>query len=433
MPIVRINDDGTVRIAKKSGKDPIDVRPEDLAKYNPALVEDYNKISKEIKTLESGGEPEVAKDDPFKMLDTFVNTLEQRYGQAGGGEYGGVGARISGAKKSVKGMLGLDDSAKAYKDAREGFAATLKSLTGDTGVLTQQDYERLVKLIPGLTSTPGEATIKFEDLRGQLAAKFGKQASESTYQAPESKGGAAAALAPGLTELYKQKQRSIEGGGLGEVAIQSAETAIPALNFLLKPKEGGGRELGYNAPAGAAAGEVMTAVQIGNLFGKLRGGVNPISKAGEARTLAGAEAEAGGNAINPEQVANKMREKIISDTSITQKTKTKLLQQVEQFATQKDPISIQQSIGDFMRADAYTKGGTRLKGFAGKYAGYLRETYKDIWKDVAPEVLEQTKKMAKAYSVKKGLLNTLRLTGATAGGIGGGMYLYNLLRGKSGQ
>ena len=49
---------------------------------------------------------------------------------------------------------------------------------------------------------------------------------------------------------------------------------------------------------------------------------------------------------------------------------------------------------------------------------------------VAPKVIEETTRMAKMLGIKKGLKNAAITTGVTAGGIGGGAYLLNLLRGK---
>ena len=126
-----------------------------------------------------------------------------------------------------------------------------------------------------------------------------------------------------------------------------------------------------------------------------------------------------------------MRDKVVRDTTITAKTKTKLLEQVDEIAKQ-DPLSVQQSVADFSRAEAYTKGGTRLKGINGKYAGYLREAYKDIWSEKAPEVLRETNNMAKLFKIKRNLKNTAIATGITAGGVGGASYLYNFLRGRTG-
>lgn len=437
MPIKAINEDGTVTIVRKSGKDPMTVKPEELAKYNPALLEDYNNYTKAQAELK--GEPDKKESTTFNKIDNLVNTLESRYMGAGGGEFTGTGARISGVKKNVSGALGLDDQASAYKDAREGFAATLKTLTGDVGVLTQPDYERLVKLVPSLGATPGEAKIKFEDLRSQVAASFGGEKSDVTYQAPESKGGAMAALLPGVNELYQQKKQAVEEQGIGAVPKQSIETMFPALNIYnpataIKEKS---VTAGYNPAGGKAASEILTilglAQGVGAAKNKLTGG-GPIGSAGRARTLAGATAESEGVELANKEILDNTIKKISSSKKLGLKDKEKAIQFARDNFADEGITSVQESIGQFMDADAWTKGGTKIKGPKGLYNGALRDTYKELWQAKAPEVLKQTQVMAKLYKTKKGLMNALRLTGATAGAVGGGMYLKNLLTGQtSGQ
>lgn len=120
--------------------------------------------------------------DAYNSSLNFIQTLERNYQDAGGGTFGtGPQARIQGLLKSLSGKAGLDDSASAYEREKEGFAATLKSLTGDTGVLTDQDFARLSKLLPDLGSTPGEAKKLLNDLRGQLAAKFGGKKTQTEF------------------------------------------------------------------------------------------------------------------------------------------------------------------------------------------------------------------------------------------------------------
>ena len=58
MPIVRINPDGTVRIARKSGKNPIDVKPEELSQYSPTLLGEYN-VYREQKNILEGKDPKI--------------------------------------------------------------------------------------------------------------------------------------------------------------------------------------------------------------------------------------------------------------------------------------------------------------------------------------------------------------------------------------
>lgn len=67
MPIVAINDDGTVDIARKSGKDRITVQPSELGKYNPSLIADYNEAIKAQKELK--GEPQLTEAQQIKQQE----------------------------------------------------------------------------------------------------------------------------------------------------------------------------------------------------------------------------------------------------------------------------------------------------------------------------------------------------------------------------
>ena len=75
----------------------------------------------------------------------LIESLEKLYQEAGGGQYSGPIGRLLGKAKSVKGGLGFDAAAKVYENTKIGFAATLKQLTGDVGVLTKimKDFKNL--------------------------------------------------------------------------------------------------------------------------------------------------------------------------------------------------------------------------------------------------------------------------------------------------
>lgn len=222
MPIAQINSNGTVRIYNKKTGEMRDVTPEELPMFNPALIGEYQTKLKEQQadqaTLEltQSGEIDLknlAKDNPIlakqakdkgvkgkKVLsaadqkkadslggiNNLIANLEKHYQAAGGGEVDvPILSRILGAQKDIGGKLGFNDSANVYNREKEGFAATLKSLTGDTGVLTDQDYARLQKLLPGLGSKPQEAKNLLNDLRSQVAAIFGGKAEGTTVDPKE--------------------------------------------------------------------------------------------------------------------------------------------------------------------------------------------------------------------------------------------------------
>lgn len=143
-----------------------------IVQDNPILGEKLFKAGAKPQTKSTATQQK--NSDAYNSTLNFIQNLEQNYQDAGGGSFGnGPTARIQGIIKSLAGKAGLDDSASAYEREKQGFAATLKSLTGDTGVLTDQDYARLSKLLPDLGSTPGESKKLLNDLRSQLSAKFG--------------------------------------------------------------------------------------------------------------------------------------------------------------------------------------------------------------------------------------------------------------------
>lgn len=76
--------------------------------------------------------------------------------------------------------------AKSYKRAKEGFTSSLKSLTGDTGVLTDQDYARLAKLLPDFGDSDTTAKSAWANIDNILKSKLGSagQFDYSTQQTP---------------------------------------------------------------------------------------------------------------------------------------------------------------------------------------------------------------------------------------------------------
>jgi hypothetical protein len=144
----------------------------------------------------------------FNATMNFLQTLEKRYQAGGGATYGkGIEARLKGKQAEIAAQTGNNDELKTYLDDRAGFAATLKQVTGDTGVLTEQDYKRLAGLLPGAGATAGEATNKFNDLRQQIAAKYGQKTPKTSFQ-PQAM--------PTAQKPQSQQMPQISGG-LGQI------------------------------------------------------------------------------------------------------------------------------------------------------------------------------------------------------------------------
>lgn len=81
-------------------------------------------------------------------------------------------ARVSGAVRSGLGAVGLDPQTKVFEDTRKAHAIRLSRALGEVGVLTNQDIERAVSLIPGPGTTKEEAAMKFQQLEGILNASL---------------------------------------------------------------------------------------------------------------------------------------------------------------------------------------------------------------------------------------------------------------------
>lgn len=157
-----------------SGEDP-DIKRKIEEKKALANYEKNNPEAKEL------SEADKKKADSFNSIENFINNLEAHYQGAGGASFGeGPIARILGVGRAIEGKLGLNSEANTYERQKKGFAATLKELTGDTGVLTENDFKRLAGLVPDLGSTPEEAKNLLNDLRSQISAKFGGEKKGTT-------------------------------------------------------------------------------------------------------------------------------------------------------------------------------------------------------------------------------------------------------------
>jgi hypothetical protein len=123
--------------------------------------------------------------DPGKQVNHLVDELYSQYNGNGTGKPGDSLALGAGLP-SAPGHLALKihqalntplaQRYQTYNDTKEGFAASLKALTGDTGVLTDQDYARLSKLLPTENDTQTQADKKFTQMRDFINAKYNPSA-----------------------------------------------------------------------------------------------------------------------------------------------------------------------------------------------------------------------------------------------------------------
>lgn len=373
---------------------------EDIAKTDPGAA---LRLSQQgIKPASKLSAEEQKKADAFNATAQLVDTLERRFSEARGGEYTGMGAIIGGTKKNIAGAIGLDDPARIYNAERTGFGAVLKTLTGDVGVLTDKDYARLSKLLPSFTDSADVAQSKFEDVRKQMAAKFGGQDKISKYVRPEVRGGLGAAVFPETSEAIKQDvgqiqqaQQQLYGGGsygdyLKSILGVGVREALPT-----------GRNLGV-------AGELL-----------------PI--AGAAATLAGGGIK---NILSPRKALSQARSTAAKET--TQKISTDTIKRAGEKYLASDPeaASIANKVLPSLKKklsaidlsdrikvwnDAYTASGRVGNSAKAGFYDALARAAKGELAQKAPEVAKYTNLLRLSYQVPKkinqGAMTALKISG----------------------
>lgn len=213
MPIRQILPDGKVRIYNKKTGEEKDIAPEELGKYSPSMIGAYQKMIDQQALAKQGvlDVGELAKTDPTSAINItkqngftappskedqarsgvlgVIDTLKESYNQptAAGvrpnpgrtddlsaAAEPGVGGRIQGFMMGAAASLNMAPDAKTYRRMKEGFVASLKEATGDTGVLTDADAARIVAAMPEFGDTDETALKAWEAVDSILMSKYGK-------------------------------------------------------------------------------------------------------------------------------------------------------------------------------------------------------------------------------------------------------------------
>lgn len=122
------------------------IRQMAAAKVKEKVTTDINEIARGKQQIEA--------------LFSKYNTLVEK-GYAGGPVKGGISQLVS---KVTGGGAGTED-VKAFMDLRDGLVASLKKITGDTGVMTEQDATRIIGLLSSLTEDPKAAKSKLAEIQ----------------------------------------------------------------------------------------------------------------------------------------------------------------------------------------------------------------------------------------------------------------------------
>lgn len=116
----------------------------------------------------------------------LVRSQEQNFQRAGGGETNiPILSNLLGMQKNISGALNFNKDAKLYNDAKEAFIASVKGLTGDVGVLTEQDAARLAKMFPSFGDAGEVSQRKFQQIRDFISAKYGTKKENTTFKPKE--------------------------------------------------------------------------------------------------------------------------------------------------------------------------------------------------------------------------------------------------------
>lgn len=266
---MQILPDGTVKIQNSATKEEKIIKPEELPNYGIPYSKyqtEKNAYNESILNKPPQTAAEQKNQSAYKGSLGLLDVLEQNFSNAKGGEYTGAGALIAGTKKNIAGKLNIDKAAGIYNREKSGFTANLKTITGDTGVMTQKDYERIESLLPKFTDDPEMAAQFFKDMRQVIANKFGGEVSQSKYQMPEIKGGLLAAVAPQTAKMVKTTMN------LPQIVDKVSEEAQQKGLFGKPSREleqlAGGNALERTLMTQGAAGEVATPLMIASIIKK---------------------------------------------------------------------------------------------------------------------------------------------------------------------
>lgn len=229
MPISQINPDGSVKIFNKKTGQVLDVRPEELPRYNPALVGEYQMKLQEQQEQQAAVDlvkqgvssvSDLATSDPIaaqQAIKQGVTVPKSKDAQAQEGVLGiieefkrlynqptATGKRPDTVRQEDlsfgrEGQLSLipklavntriafnqAPDAKTYGRLKKGFTASLKEITGDTGILTDQDRKFIMEALPDFGDSDESARKNWESIDRFLQAKFGTTSATSYLEQPE--------------------------------------------------------------------------------------------------------------------------------------------------------------------------------------------------------------------------------------------------------
>ncbi len=137
-----------------------------------AVVEYLKSNNIDIYQLQKNREGKSA----MNLIGGLYNDFYGENGRGSGDDLSGKGLLSLGIPSLIirgRAAMGLGKAAN-YKSTKDALVASLKSITGDNGVLTDQDVERINKLMPNAGANPDYAQRQWEKVNKILVDKYGK-------------------------------------------------------------------------------------------------------------------------------------------------------------------------------------------------------------------------------------------------------------------
>lgn len=488
MPIARINPDGTVKIFNSQTGETRDVKPEELAQYNPKMVGQYHAMAAEqepeandpvkqlaqVKAMQelqgmAEGKPQLStkeeeKIGKFKDVESNLNLLLENLGEVD--SRGPVGGGLSTMMAKMTGGASNPDVAD-YEALRQSMIGPLaRTISGEVGVLTDQDISRAEKLLPKISDDPRVAEKKVANLRKLIGNQTGEvppapapnvAGDQAGLLSPES---VVAAEAPPPGRAVQVAQQRAQGqkklnplnqliydnvakGPVGDAAEGLLSILYPRLRETAR-RSATGQAIGADQAVGAAGELATTAIPFagpGGVIAKgaLAGGVHGLTAPGESLggRLGGALGEGAlGGAIggigkvipkvmHPFKTVGDMKSKAVKEATGKIVTGDKIYSALEQGADKLSPtvkegylkflnkaapvlkgksLPVEQAVDMAASAgDAYTAAGKVGKAASAKFNDALSKALRTEIKTVAPKVSKANDLFSKLYGIKSGV------------------------------
>jgi hypothetical protein len=117
--------------------------------------------------------PQLIQQAEGEILGGSIKALYERYGADKGVKKDLSRGRIGGPFTWLGSLVGIAPNARQYNKLKQGLITSIKELVGESGIMTDQDADRLAGLLPDLNSTNKEAKMAWEDVNKFMSGKYG--------------------------------------------------------------------------------------------------------------------------------------------------------------------------------------------------------------------------------------------------------------------